>query len=126
VRLNVNLILNTDMKVSSLVPGASYSSGTFSIPYSAINAILTTPITSEDSVEKLLFGLLEVVYARQKDGFITQPNLSCEISARQATSSVWEETTGVFSNADILSHLVSFNFDVGPTFSGNNLHPSPA
>jgi hypothetical protein len=57
---------------------------------------LTTPITAEDSVEKLLFGLLEVVYARQKDGFITQPNLSCEISARQSAQSVWEEVDGVW------------------------------
>jgi uncharacterized protein (DUF2384 family) len=114
------------MKVSTLIPGASYASSSFTIPFSAINAILTTPITAEDSVEKLLFGLLEVVYARQKDGFITQPTLSCEISNRAAQQSVWEESTGVFSNADLLSHLVSFNFDVGPTFSGNNLHPTPA
>jgi uncharacterized protein (DUF2384 family) len=114
------------MKVSTLIPGASYSSGSFTIPFSAINAILTTPITAEDSVEKLLFGLLEVVYTRQRDGFVTQPTLSLEISNRAAQQSVWEETTGVFSNADLLSHLVSFNFDTGPTFSGNNIHPTPA
>jgi hypothetical protein len=53
------------MQISTLLPGASYSSGSFVIPFSAINAILTTPITSEDSFEKLLFGLLEVVYARR-------------------------------------------------------------
>jgi hypothetical protein len=112
------------MQISTLLPGASYSSGSFVIPFSAINAILTTPITSEDSFEKLLFGLLEVVYARQKDGFVTQPTLSLEISNRAAQQSVWEEITGVFSNADILSHLVSFNLDTGPTFSGNNIHPT--
>jgi hypothetical protein len=112
------------MKVSTLIPSTLYSSGTFSISFSAINAILTTPITAEDSFEKLLFGLLECVYQRQKDGFITQPNLSCEISARQAQQSVWEEADGVFSNADILSHLVTFNLDSGPTFSGNTLHPT--
>jgi hypothetical protein len=112
------------MKIATLIPGASYSSGSFSIPFTAINAILTTPITSEDSVEKLLFGLLEVVFFRQKDGFITQPTLSLEISNRAAQQGLWEETPGIFSNADILSHLVSFNFDTGPTFSGNNIHPT--
>jgi hypothetical protein len=125
VRLNVDLILNTEMKISTLCPGCTFSSSSFNISFSAINAVLTTPITSEDSVEKLLFGLLEVVYTRQKDGFLSQPLISVEVSNRAAQQSVWEETTGVFSNADILSHLVSFNFDTGPTFSGNNLHPTP-
>jgi hypothetical protein len=121
---NLCALLYTDMKVSTVIPGASYASSTFSIPFSAINAILTTPITSEDSVEKLLFGLLEVVYTRQKDGFLSQPLISVEVSNRAAQQSVWEETPNLFSTADILSHLVSFNFDVGPTFSGNNLHPT--
>jgi hypothetical protein len=112
------------MKISTLIPGSSYGSSSFTIPYSAINGILTTPISAEDSFEKLLFGLLECVYARQKDGYITQPNLSCEISARQAAQSVWEEVNGVWSSADILSHLVTFNLDSGPTFSGNSLHPT--
>jgi hypothetical protein len=123
--LNVELILNSDMKVSTLIPNSSYSSGTFSISFTAINSILTTPITAEDSVEKLYFGLLELLFERQKTGFVTQPLLSMEISNRAAQSGVFEETTGVFSNAELLSHLITFNFDSGPTFSGNNLHPTP-
>jgi hypothetical protein len=114
------------MKIATLLPGATYSSSSFTIPFTAINSILTTQITAEDSFEKLLFGLLEVVYQRQKDGFITQPTLSLEISNRAAQQGVWEETSGVFSNADLLSHLVTFDMDASPTFSGNNLHPSPA
>jgi hypothetical protein len=125
VSLNIDLILNTEMKISTLIPSASYSAGSFTISFSAINAILTTPITSEDSFEKLLFGLLEVVYTRQKDGFLSQPLISVEVNSRSYTASIWEESPNVFSTADILSHLVSFNFDVGPSFSANNIHPSP-
>jgi hypothetical protein len=112
------------MKVSTILPGSSYSSGVFTIPFSAINAILTSSITPLDSFEALLFGLCEALYQRQKDGFITQPTCSCEISNRAYQTSVWEEQTGVFSSADILSHLVSFDLDASATFSGNTIHPN--
>jgi hypothetical protein len=112
------------MKISTILPGSSYSSGVFSISFSSINSILTTSITPLDSFETLLFGLCEALYQRQKDGFITQPTCSCEVSNRAYQSSVWEETTGVFSSADILSHLVSFDLDVSASFSGNTIHPN--
>jgi hypothetical protein len=112
------------MQIATRIPGASYSSGSFVIPFSAMNALLTTTMTSENSVEKLLFGLLEVIYQRQRDGFITQPTLSMEISNRASQETTWEETTGVFSNAQLLSHLVSFNMDSAASFNGDNIHPT--
>jgi hypothetical protein len=112
------------VKVSTVLPGASYASGVFSIPWTSLNAILTTPITPIDSFEAMLFAITEALFQRQTDGFITQPTVSCEISARSYSKGVWEESTGVFSSADLLSTLITYDLDSSPSFSGNTIHPT--
>jgi hypothetical protein len=112
------------VKVSTILPGSSYASGVFTIPWTSLNAILTTPITPIDSFEAMLFAITEALYQRQTDGFITQPTVSCEISNRQYNKGVWEETAGLFSSADLLSTLITYDLDTSPSFSGNSIHPT--
>ena len=49
------------MLIASLVPGASYTSGTFTIPLSALARNSGLTITATDSVEKLLYALLQIM-----------------------------------------------------------------
>jgi hypothetical protein len=82
-------------------------------------------MTASDSAEKLLFGLLEALHARTKDGFLTQVNCSVSPDARSSSQSVTETAENVFSNTDLLTHQVSFAFSTGPTFNGNNIRVTP-
>jgi hypothetical protein len=114
------------MIISMALPGASWSSvnSSFTIPYSALNASLTTSMTAADSFERLLFGLLETLHFRSKDGFITQVNCSASPDARSSSQSVTETATNVFDNTDLLTHQVSFAFTTSPVFNGNNIRPT--
>jgi hypothetical protein len=112
------------MLLNTFLPGASYSAGAWHIPVSAVNSVLTSSVTGKDSAELLIFSLLEVLYQRQKDGFLTQPTISLECSNRAIGQSVWEEAPNNFSNCDLLSWLVSVNLDSSPSISRNDIHPT--
>lgn len=108
--------------IATLIPGASYSSGTFSIPVSAMNNILSTDMTASDSAEKLIYGLLECCQEKQLLGSLTQRGAAVEVANKSVTSSVWEKSLNVFSNVTLVNFLVSLSFDTGPSLeSGDGL-----
>lgn len=101
--------------IATLLPGCSYSSGTFSIPVSALNSVLSTDMTASDSAEKLIYGLLECLQEKQLAGTLSQRGAAVEVANKSVTSSVWEKTLNTFSNITLVNYLVSFAFDTGPS-----------
>ena len=100
--------------IATLLPGCSYASGTFTVPVSALD------MTASDSAEKLIYGLLESLQELQTVGTLSQRSAAVEISNKSVQSSVWEKTLNVFSNVTLISYLVSFAFDSGPSFENAN------
>ena len=110
--------------IASVIPGASYASGTFTIPVSALNNLLSSQFTASDSLEKLTYALLEIVHQGQIAGTVTQRNLAFEVSSKSASTSVWEKILNTFSNVHIVSYLTTFSLDVGPSLeNANNITP---
>ena len=108
--------------VNTLLPGCSYSAGVFSIPVTALNAILANDITAADSGERLVYGLLQALYERQTANLLTQPTGAVEISAKSSTSDgVWELTTNNFTTCTTISYLVTFPFSSSTLENGNNI-----
>ncbi|KAG5181859.1 hypothetical protein JKP88DRAFT_278600 [Tribonema minus] len=60
------------MLIATAIPGASYSAGVFSIPWTALAAITTNDTTAIDSFERLMFALNECVLEKQNVGTFTQ------------------------------------------------------
>jgi hypothetical protein len=106
--------------IATLLPGCSYASGTFTVPVSALNAALINDMTASDSAEKLIYGLLESLQELQTVGTLSQRSAAVEISNKSVQSSVWEKTLNVFSNVTLISYLVSFAFDTGPSLENAN------
>lgn len=109
------------MLTSTFLPGASYSAGVWTIPATALNAVLDNTITGKDSAELLIYSLLQCLFEKQNEGSLSQPHTAVEVSAKNSTQSVWESSTNVFSNCYLTSYLVSFNFTTAVTESGNNI-----
>lgn len=108
--------------IGTLIPGCTYSSGTFSIPVSALNNVLSTDMTASDSAEKLIYGLLECLQEKQLLGSLTQRGAAVEVANKSCSSSVWEKSLNVFSNVTQIAYLVAFAFDSGPSLeSGDGL-----
>lgn len=106
------------MLISEFLPGASYSADAFTVPYSALNAVMTQPMTAGDSAEKLLYGLLEAL----KRSAISQPDAAMEVSSKSSGQSIWETTQGVFSDVKLVSYVVCFPFTPPPpTEDGDDL-----
>lgn len=96
------------MIISTAVPGCTYSAGVYTLPISALNTILTNDLTVEDSFEKLVFGLCQVLLEKQESGAFTQTNLSCEIGNHSVTRGIWETSTNSYSTKTLQNFLVSF------------------
>jgi hypothetical protein len=103
------------MLISAAIPGASYASGVYTIPISALNTILTQDINSMDSFERLVFALLQVIYEKQTAGTFAQPTCGVEISSTSLSSGTWETSTNVFADRLLSNFLVSF--DAGSTLT---------
>ena len=101
------------MLIASLVPGASYTSGTFTIPLSALTTSSGLTITASDSVEKLVYALLQTMSVKAIAGTLTQVNAGVEVSSRSSTSSVWETSTNNFAPITLVSFLTSLAFNTG-------------
>lgn len=109
---------------ATLIPGASYASGTFTIPWTALNTILPASITAADNIEKLIYALLQVVYTKQTAATptVSQSTLACEISAKQNSLSTWEFPANTFSQVYLTAFLVSLPFTVNPGVeNGSNI-----
>jgi hypothetical protein len=108
------------MLTATFLPGATYSAGVFTIPWTALNTAVVTDALATDSVEMLTYMLLELVKEKQDAGTITQPNCSMEVSQKSLSmNGVWETATNTFSTKSLCSFLVTFPIDTA-TFEGGN------
>jgi hypothetical protein len=94
------------MLIGTLIPGATYSSGTFSIPISSLNSILSSDWTvTGDSAERLYFALLECLRIKCLAGTVTQPLLGMEIGQRAVSDGIIETASGTFTNQTVYSYV---------------------
>jgi hypothetical protein len=71
----------------------------------------------------MMYGLLQSLHELQtvlQVGTLSQRTAAVEISNKSVQSSVWEKTLNVFSNVTLISYLVSFAFDTGPSLENAN------
>lgn len=101
------------MLIANLVPGASYSAGVFSIPLSSLATSSGLTITASDSVEKLVYALLQTMSVKALAGTLTQVNCGCEVSSRSSTQSVYETSSNNFAPVTLVSFLTSVSFSAG-------------
>ncbi len=101
--------------IASIIPGASYSLGTFSIPVSALTTASGLSIPSADRFEYLLYGLLASLKTKQDGGTVSQVTCAAEISARSVSNSVWETSLNTFSDVYLVNFLASFPFTTMPS-----------
>jgi hypothetical protein len=100
--------------IAQLIPGCSFASGTYSIPVSALNAILTSPMsTSVDSGAALIYGLLEALYQQQQSGVLSNYQAAVSIDNKTSQRSVYETAQNTFSSVSLVSYLTSFPFSTG-------------
>jgi hypothetical protein len=101
--------------IATMIPGATYASSTFTIPWSAIAAITTVDATASDSFEKLVHALLMALFEKQNAGTVTQVTCGAEISSVSQSVGVVEVTANTFSDRLLWSALVTF--DCGSTLT---------
>jgi hypothetical protein len=100
--------------LSQIIPGCTYASGTWSIPASALNAILSSPIsTSVDNGAAFLYSLLECIYVQQQNGTLQNYQAAVSCDAKNSTKSVYEISQNTFSSVSLVSYLISFPFSTG-------------
>jgi hypothetical protein len=97
------------MLTATALPGASYATTTFTIPWTALTTITTNDTVAVDSFERMMFNLLMAVYEKQEAGTFTQTNLGMEISNVSLSRGSWETATNTFSDRTVHSFLVSFD-----------------
>lgn len=112
--------------IATLIPGATYTSGSYTFTWTQLNTALTaagvTNVTAIDSVERLFFALLALINAKQVNGTLTQYTSGCEISQQGSTlGSVWEYPQGSFVGCDLAQFLMSFRLTSGASIAGNNV-----
>ena len=110
--------------IATVIPGASYASGTFSIPWTALNAILSNDVTAVDNFEKLLYALLQCVNEKQILGSVTQPTLACEVANKAVQTGQWEYPANTFSDVTLVNFLAAFNFSTSLLENGTNIATS--
>jgi methylmalonyl-CoA mutase N-terminal domain/subunit len=97
------------MIISSFIPGASYSAGVFTIPWTALNAATSVDTSPIDSAERFLQNLLTVLHERNTANTLTQPTFSAEVASTSLSVGTWETSTSNFSDRLIQSFLVCFD-----------------
>ena len=97
--------------IETLIPGCSYSSGTFSIPISALNTALTNDwTTAANDAGRLIYCLLQILEDEMEAGNVTQINCSAEVSSSSVASSTWLTSTDTYTDCTLRSKIVSFPF----------------
>lgn len=107
--------------IATIIPSTSYSLGTFSIPVTALNSVLTYDINAVDSYERLLHSLLMCLYEKQLSGSVTQANCGVEISSKALTTGTWETSTNTFAESPLSSFLVTFRLTDTITEDGDTV-----
>jgi hypothetical protein len=110
--------------LAQLIPGCTYSAGAWTIPASALNAYLTTAMsTTVDNGAELIYALLEVLYQQTQSGTLVNSAAAVSIDAKNSTRSVYETVPNTFTNVALVSYLVSFPFATGgSTEQPNNIY----
>lgn len=112
------------LTISQFITGASYSSGTFSIPWTSINTALTTApdITAADDASKFVYALLEILKEKNDAATLGQKDCAMEVTQKSVSSGgIWETSSNTFSNRNICSFLVSFPLTSVSSEDGNNI-----
>jgi hypothetical protein len=94
---------------ATAIPGATYATSTFTIPWSALTAITSVDATPADSFEGLLYALCQCVLEKQNLGTFSGPTLGVEVSNHSLSQGVVETSTNTFSNRTIQSYLLTFD-----------------
>jgi hypothetical protein len=100
--------LNTMAPIATIISGITYSAGSYTIPDSALNTALLKGYTGDGSLERLIYALIQIVYEKNQAGSLSAYQAAVEVSNKVTQSSVWEKTQNVFTNATLVSMLVSF------------------
>jgi hypothetical protein len=101
--------------IATIVPGASYASGVYTIPVTALNSAMLRSFTANGSFEQLAYALLEILYEKYQAGALAQYQVAAEVSNKVIQSSIFEKTQNVFSNCTLVSMLTSFCFETTAT-----------
>ena len=110
------------MPIATFLPGATYSSGVYTIPYTALNTALTTSITAADDTAHFLYALLEGLNEKINNGTISQVSLAAEVANKSVQGGgIWETAANTFTSKNLVNYLVSFPFDTVALESGANI-----
>ena len=110
--------------IASALPGASYDVATssFIIPFGALNAQLGAQTLSPvDSLETLVYGLLEIQNRRKEAGTIGQVDQALEITSKSVSTGIWETSINRFDSKVLVSFLATLCFDAVPPESGADI-----
>jgi hypothetical protein len=94
--------------IATIIPGVTYSAGSYTIPDSALNTNLLKGFTGNGSLERLVYALIQIIYEKNQSGSLSAYQAAVEVSNKVQQSSVWEKSQNVFTNATLVSMLVSF------------------
>ena len=114
------------MLTATFIPSATYASGAFTLSWTNINAALVaaggTAITASDSVERLLFALLQLLQLKQANGTVTDILSGVKVANAGITqSSSWETSTATFTTCDIQSLVAAFRLTGSTLQPGGNV-----
>jgi hypothetical protein len=111
------------MLIGTAIPGASYASSAFTIPWSALSAVTSLDPTAADSTERLLFALCQVLLEKQNSGAFTQPTLGVEVSNHSISQGTWETSVNSFGTRTLQSFLLTFDLGTSTAYlvNGDNV-----
>lgn len=79
-------------------------------------------LTASDSVEKLLFALLQLIQLKQANGTMTDVNAACKVASAGITQSTqWETSTNIFTTVDVQSLVAAFRLTNSTLQPGSNV-----
>ena len=95
--------------INTMIPGCSYSAGSFTIPISALNTALTTNWdSSEDNAEKLLYSLLECLRVYEAT---TPSGLKASLTSTSVSIYPWSAGADSDTNNSVVRSITtSFSF----------------
>jgi hypothetical protein len=94
--------------IATIIPGITYSAGTYTISDATLNTNLLKGFTGDGSLEKLHYALTQIIYEKNQAGSLSAYQAAIEVSNKVTQTSVWERTQNVFSTYTIISMLVSY------------------
>ena len=113
--------------IESFLPGATFNSSTstFTIPVSAINAVIANPLpTGTNSAAMLYYGLLEALYEMTNNGLISNSQIALSSDNKSVQRSIYETQANTFTSCTLCSFVVSIPFQTaGSLESASGIYP---